>query len=419
MDSFDKLGDEIESLWREANYNEEPFPALAAAALKRHDLPSKLSAWDAVEWSLAQAELPRQRDLRAGFGEPPVTMYSGPRFHIDIYFWFEGTTAVHQHGFCGAFQVLLGSSIHSWFEWTRRVGVNTFCEIGDINLKICELLEKGDVQEIWAGKKYIHSLFHLDQPSATIVVRTDRSPLELPQFAYHRPFLAVDPFFEQETTTKKLQLVAALIRALHPDADRLIAEWLSSSDLQTSFSILSQLRGLLRSNQLSQLFKLDEPKTRFENFLGIVAKRHGANGEIFRAVFERYDILDEIMKRRGFVTDPEHRFFMALLLNVDDRDHIFTLVKQSYPDADPLEKVLDWTFDLAETRVVGTENSNALGIPNFGEPELFALENLLQGKTDDEIKQAFAAESPRADETTITDAIAKIRGSVIFRPLLA
>ena len=267
MELFHKLGAEIESLWLEKNYNEEHLPAIAAGALKSARLPSELSAWDVVEWSLAQAELPRQRDLHAKFGDPPITIYSGSRFHIDVYFWFEGTTATHQHGFCGAFQVLLGSSIHSWYEFESREAINFFTEIGEMKLKLCRLLEVGDVQEIWPGRQYIHSLFHLDQPSATIVVRTDRSPLNLPQFEYHKPSLAIDPFFEQETTTKKLQAMSVLVRADHPDADRLITGWLEASDLQTSFAILSQLRSFLRSNRLEQLFKIESPGSLSDRYL--------------------------------------------------------------------------------------------------------------------------------------------------------
>ena len=418
MELFQQLGAEIESLWIEQNYNEERLPAIAKDALQRADLPSKLTAWDVVTWSLKQTELPPQRDVNARFADPPITIYSGPRFHIDVYFWFEGTTAIHQHGFCGAFQVLMGSSIHSWYTFETREVINTFAETGNMNLKVCEILEVGDVQEIWAGKPYIHSLFHLDQPSATIVVRTDRSPLHLPQFSYFKPNLALDPFFEQDTVTKKLQIAGALIRAKRPDADAQIAELLEASDLQTSFSILNNLRSLLKSNQLSQLFKLDGPKARFDNFLTIVAKRHGEAGETLRRVFEHADMLDEIIYRRGFVTEPEHRFFMALLLNVDERDRIFALIKQKFPDGDPIEKVLDWTFDLAQTRVVGVETSNALGIPDFGEPEMFVLENLLHGKSDDEVRAAFAAENAGADAATIGVGIEKIRKAVIFRPLV-
>ena len=108
--------------------------------------------------------------------------------------------------------MLLGSSIHSWYEFDRTESVNSFLETGEMSLKVCELLKVGDVQEIRAGRQYIHSLFHLDQPSATIVVRTDRSPLHLPQFSYHKPYIALDPFFEHQTTTKKIQSLVPFSR---------------------------------------------------------------------------------------------------------------------------------------------------------------------------------------------------------------
>ena len=419
MELFHKLGVEIEEIWREKNYNEELFPAVAADALKRAELPSMVTVWDVLEWTIKETELPRQRDVPGRFGDPPITIYSGLRFHIDVYFWFQGTTATHQHGFCGAFQVLHGSSIHSWYEFERRVAVNLFCEIGDISLKVCEILERGDVQEIQSGRRYIHSLFHLDQPSATIVVRTDRSPLDLPQFSYHKPSLAIDPFFELDETTKKIQAMSAIVHMNPDNADDLIADYMKTSDLQTTFMILSQLRGLFRSNQLNQMFRPGEAASRFEKFLDVAARQHGSNGEIFRPVFARMDMLDEMLTRRGYVTNPEHRFFMALLLNVDGRERIFSLVKHRFPDADPIEKVLDWIFDLGQTRVLGTDSSNALGIADFGESEMFVLENLLKGKGDKEIEQAFAAENPGQDSQVAPNALSKIRDSVIFRPLLA
>ena len=48
----------------------------------------------------AQA-LPEQMDVEAAFGNPPVTLFAGLRFHIDVYFWLDGTTEIHQHAFAG------------------------------------------------------------------------------------------------------------------------------------------------------------------------------------------------------------------------------------------------------------------------------------------------------------------------------
>jgi hypothetical protein len=103
--------------------------------LRAANLPAKVSAWDVIEWTMQETFLPEQRDLPGHFGDPPITLYNAPRFHIDVYFWLEGTTAIHQHSFCGAFQVLMGSSIHSRYEFERAEAVNTFTEIGNINLR--------------------------------------------------------------------------------------------------------------------------------------------------------------------------------------------------------------------------------------------------------------------------------------------
>lgn len=410
MELFQKLGFEIERDWLAKNYNEAELPAIAKAALERADLPSKLSAWDVVEWTIKQYELPRQRDLKASFADPPITVFSGLRFNIDVYFWFEGTTATHEHAFCGAFQVLEGSSIHSWYEFGTLEEVSIFVKVGEMKLKTCELLDRGQVQEIWAGSGYIHSLFHLEQPSATIVVRTDRSPISLPQLQYHKPGFAVDPFFEQDTLIKKIQAMSTLLRAQRPEADSLISDMLTGADLHTSYQILAHVRHYLDADSLSSIFKLDAPTTRFNKFLDIVIERHGKTAEILREVFAHQKRVDEIMRLRGYVSQPELRFFMALLLNADSRERIFSLIQQRSPDADPKEKVLDWTFDLAQTRVVGIETSNALGIPDFGDLEMSVLEEILDGKSDEDIRASL----PNADA-----GLEKIRNAPVFRPLLA
>lgn len=413
MEIFQKLGDEIGVLWRNENYNEEAFPSIAAAALKRAELPSKLSAWDAAEWTLKQAELPPQRDPHANFGEPPITLYVGPRFYIDLYFWLEGTTAVHQHSFCGAFQVLMGSSIHSWYDFSVKESVNDYTEIGEMDLKVCELLEVGAVQEIVAGRRYIHSLFHLDQPSATVVVRNDGSPRHQPQYSYHKPSLALDPFFDHQTTTKKLQMISSLFRSNHPDTDRMVTDLLASSDFQTTFRVLSAAHGALRTNEIEQIFNLSKSTDRFRGFLDTAVQRHGEKAETLVEVFRHFDMVGEILRLRRLVSNPEHRFFFALLMNIDGRERIFSLIKQRFPDADPLEKVLDWTFDLANTRIAGAKNINALGLESFDNADMFVLENLLHSRSVEQMRS-----DPAANGLDLESKAAKIREAVIFRPLL-
>ncbi len=421
MKLFQTLGAEIECLWREQNYNEDTFPDIAAGALQRAELPTKVSAWEVIEWTLQQSELPPQKDPPGTFGDPPITVFVAPRVYIDVYFWLDGTTQIHQHGFCGAFQVLLGSSIHSWYEFERTESVNTFFETGEMSLKVCELLKVGDVKQIFAGRQYIHSLFHLDQPSATIVVRTEKSPLHLPQFSYHKPYIALDPFFDHETTTKKLQALAPLFRVNHPDTDKFIGNILESADFQTSFSVLSMAHSHLSGGFLGQLFNLEGPAARFAGFVEIVKRRHGSKAERLNEIFENRERINDLVQRRSYVTDAEHRFFFALLLNVDSRSRILGLVKERFTEADPINKILDWTYDLAKTRVVGVNTPNALGLENFDDIDLSILENLLRGKSETATLETLAAEygSEKLNAADVDGKISRIRNSAIFQPLLA
>ncbi len=418
MEQFKQLGEAVEKSWRDKNYSEDDFPRIAADALIEAKLPEKVSAWEVVEWTLNQTQLPEQKDLRGNFGDPPITLYNSPRFHIDVYFWLQGTTAIHQHAFCGAFQVLLGASIHSWYEFDVKEKINAFTEIGEMNLKLCELLEKGDVQKILAGRQYIHGLFHLDQPSATVVVRTLKSPLHLPQFSYHKPFLAIDPFFEEANTIKKNQCLSSLFRSKHPETDTFVRELLQNSDFQTSFSILSSVRRFLQHDQLDQMFRLDASKDRFEEFLNIVREKHGELAEIFPKVFAHQDRVGEILKRRSFITDPEHRFFLALLMNVEGREPILNLISERFPQNNPIDKILDWSLDLANTRVLGINIPNALGIADFGHLDLFILEYFLKAKSDEELREAFCAEYPKEGFDKLNEKSESIKNSVIFQPLL-
>ncbi len=115
----------------------------------------------------------------------------------------------------------------------------------------------------------------------------------------------------------------------------------------------------------------------------------------------------------------DHRFFFALLLNLDDRERILGLLRERYPDEDPVEKILDWVFDLSQTRILGKDNDNALGVRDFGPAEMFVLEGILRGKNGDQIVAEHAGENADVAPETIPDAIQKLRDSLTFRPLMA
>lgn len=420
MEIINELGNHVENLWRKKNYNEDLLPAIAARALREFDVPNKLSVWEVAAWTLAQTELPQQRDLHARFSDVPITIARFPRFNIDVFYWYDGTTAIHQHSFCGAFQVFEGSSLHSQYAFETNEKINFFTEIGKIKLKQVQLLKKGDVSEIADGKNFIHSLFHLDQPSATLIVRSLRNTLSYPQFSYCKPALAIDPFFEDPNVVKKIQVATMLIRMKRVDADEQIAGLLRNSDFQTCYTILSSIRHNLSTNTVEQLFHVSQ--NRFAKMIEVVKETHGKQAELLPQIFAEEQKVQEIANRRSLITDAEHRFFLALLMNLDDKEQVLKLINERFPSTDAIEKILDWTFDLSNTKIVGSNLPNALGIENFDDHDSMALEFSLKNLPENEIKEVlkkdYRLENVDNWLANLPNRRKKLAQSIILKPLI-
>jgi hypothetical protein len=416
---FQDLGSLVERRWRDRDYSEEVFPEIAAQALVETSPSKWVDPWEIIRWVHTTQQLPAQQDVPASFGNPPITLYSGPRFYIDVYYWVDGTTSIHQHGFCGAFHVFLGSSILSRYDFEETRRINAHFSLGQIRLNDVELLGEGDTRQILPGSRYIHALFHLDRPSATVIIRTRQTPGELPQYKYHKPNLAVDPFYQEETMIKKIQSAALLLQIKHPAADELIGELLSWSDFQTAFSVLELAFEWIANDPVERAFGLSTGKERFEALLEIARRRHGDLVDLIFPVLEESSRHNYLVHRRGQVTSNEHRFFLALLLNVPDRVKVLDLVRQRYPEKDPVDTILDWVEELANARVAGSHEANVLGIEGIDEDYLFVLQCLLEGRTLEQTKKAFAAGEVSAEQgetsgSKLEKLFHEIRNSMVF-----
>src|SRR3954469_23569299 len=171
MDAFFKeLGDAVQERWKRENFALAMFPEIARAALEERPPARHVDLGALMRDFLLSDEQPFQTD--SDFGEPELVAYSHPRFYIQLLFWLDGTTAIHQHEFSGAFHVMHGSSIHAHYEFDEAQAVTPYLRVGDVRMKGIELLDSGRTVPIVSGARAIHSLFHLDSPSVTVVVRT-------------------------------------------------------------------------------------------------------------------------------------------------------------------------------------------------------------------------------------------------------
>lgn len=392
MRLFEELGALIERRWRDQNYAESAFPEIAAQSLSESNLCDLVDPWTIIRWVHSAATLPVQMDLQAKFANPPITLYVGPRFYIDIYYWLDGTTTIHQHAFSGAFQVLHGSSVHARYRFQVEREINPHLLTGMLSFCNVSLLTRGDIREIHPGPEFIHSLFHLERPSVTITIRTYKAPSFPRQYSYLKPNLAINPFFTDVSLIRRVQTVALLLRMKHPEADKFIGELVESSDFQTVHAVLREAFDFLCHRELEEIVGVTRSRDRFEALVDRARGKHGKLVDLLEPVFEEEWRQAEIIRRRAEVKNEDHRFLMALLLNVPERSRMLELVKERYSDADAIDLVVGWVRELSATRTFGSKEPNVLGSQEFNNGHLFVLRRLLQGLAVEEIKASAAAE---------------------------
>jgi hypothetical protein len=400
LDFFRELGLTILERWRRADLDARAFPDIAAAALQDRPPSAHVDPMDVIRWVHEAPMLTPQTDIAAKFGQPPITVFHGEKFYIDVLFWVDGATSIHQHGFSGAFHVMRGSSIESTFRFQPRRRYSEFLMTGDLTLQGVALREKGDVAPIVAGVGFIHSLFHLDRPSVSVVVRTPSDALAGPQYSYSRAGLAFDPFARSDALDRRLQTLELLRKLDSPEFEPLATASVRQADAFLAFRLLTALATRI------------EPHEKYLAFLRSVKPAHAelVDALLVHADLERRD--RHIITRRQLATLPDHRFFLALLLNLEDRASIFEMVRRARPALAPAEAIVGWLSDFQKldainawvTEVAKTKPAPILDVP-MDETSLRVARDLLDGRGDE----------PAPPE--VAERRAAIRGSSLLRPL--
>jgi len=330
---FAELGRTVFARWKKVNFSLAEFPRIAQEALEKRPPARHVDLPGLMRGFLLEEEQPAQSG--SDFGQPELIVYDNPRFYIQVLFWLEGTMEIHQHEFSGAFHVMAGSSIHSEFAFQNARAVSAHFRVGDLKLQRTELLETGTTVPIVSGSGHIHSLFHLDTPSVSVVVRTHNDPGTGPQFTYLPPHIAVDPFFSDPLTARRKELLDVMEKTGDPAYAGLVLKMLGDLDFERGFFILQSTMG-----HLAELGKWERAWKVFE-------RKHAALAAKVKPTLEEIAWRDGPVGLRSSVTSPEHRFFLALLLNVPEREAILDLVEARYA-GDPVETVLRWAEELSD-----------------------------------------------------------------------
>lgn len=338
MEYFAALGERVERAWRARNYDELELPQIAHAELTADPPSAKLGAYDPLLWLLRARTAPTQLYFDPPFGEPAIQVYQNPRFYIEVLYWLDGSTSIHEHGFDGAFHVLAGSSIHALYQFDERARPSARVRIGEVSLVKAEVLQAGDTRTILPGSAMSHSLFHMDRPSVTVVVRSRNSPDAQPQYNYLRPGLALDPFHKPEPLPRQIAALQALLRVDHPDLDVVLADMFREADAFTLARLaldIAEAPG--GEGRVLRLLERDDVRAGKQEVAAILP-----------AVIREERRLRWIRGMRGMLHAPTHRFLLALLINLPHGRAILDIVAARYPTEDAAALLASWVVEIAE-----------------------------------------------------------------------
>jgi hypothetical protein len=328
---FLECANNINRAWDAVQWNGAAFSDIAAEELQQSRLLQEADPNDVIHWLMQSEGVPPQDTYE--FGQPPIIVYSDSRFYIQVLFWLDGTTSIHQHAFCGAFGVLSGSSLHSGYNFKPFHDDSAPLLLGTLKFRGAELLGRGDVRPIYAGDN-IHALFHLDRPSVSIVIRTPGSDRILRQFNYLHPGLAIDPRHKPALETIQLRMLESLAKT---ELDRFwsMAELaIRNVDVWMLYKILSIA------------FKKASDTGKWERILELARQRAGDFVDPIVESLHAKSAEARIIGLRETVHDPTHRFLLALLLNVPSRDLVFKFISERFPLSDPESLLLRWLGEI-------------------------------------------------------------------------
>lgn len=405
MEVFRRLGEHIKARWGKASYDLAAFTELAVAGLSEIP-PFGVTLEELFGWVQTTREWIGQ--IESPFGNP-ITVYRDERFYIDVLTWVDGTTSVHEHAFEGAFGVLRGSSLHCEHRFVEERRLSERIRLGRTELVSAELLREGDVRPIYPGPRSAHALFHLARPSLSVVVRTIKNPDAGIQYEYLRSGVAFDPFFEDLEARRIVRTLSIMHQIDHPELVERARRVLAERDAFTRFVVLRELWTSMKLEPYRELL-------------------HGVPGlppEIVAAMdraAEAYRRERNITSRRRMIRRDDHRFFLALLLNLDTRQQIFSMITAAFPGEAPVDLVCRWVAELSTERAPAEMpgEPNLIGI-ELDEPMKHVLRLLLQGLDDRAVLAALAEEYDGVAESEgdVHDLCAAFRKSLLFRPLLA
>lgn len=320
---FDRLGAALERRWAAVGRDEEAFPDIAHDILCA-DPPADSFDKDAFAREQLDPTLPARPHFAplGAFGQPSFTVFSGDGFLIDVYFWTNSLSAIHNHPFCGVFTVLDGHSVHAVYEFDERERVGPRVRLGQLTQTSVTQVSPGHVGRFsLAEHPLVHALIHVPVGAVSMVVRTART---VGYLRYLPPSLVVALEPPDQRAGRRLALLETLRQARDERFPEYLHTFLSTADFEASFLALARI------------FSDCDTATRAD-LLDRVRARHGARTDLLPEVIERSSRWMRANALREDLFDSDDRLVATALMVCETRATALSLIAERH--ADPIARL--------------------------------------------------------------------------------
>lgn len=300
---IDELSASVIERWRANDFRREAFPEVASECLAVTPPRESIDLGQLTRWIMFSDQLPFQQHFGSSFGEPSVTLFWHPRFYIEALHWMTSTPAIHNHAFHGAFTVLHGSSLHTEYDFHCERAVTDVLQFGELKAQQSQRIEPGVTIGVNPGKEFIHSVFHLETPSVTLVVRTHSEPDKSSRFEYLPPGVAFDRTVEDQAQTRRLQILQLLHQSNPAQYYQCASELLQATDVFQSFLVVRQ--AILELNVSGEIVA---------NLVSQFRRRWEADADMVHAALLEARRRNKAISLRARIVNPEQRVLLGLLL---------------------------------------------------------------------------------------------------------
>jgi hypothetical protein len=231
----------IEEAWQRENYAAELFPEIVWELTQKLDL----TALADVSNQMKLMELPgvRIQQKASTFSDLYLQIFHNGRFMIEILNWWGGHVNVHDHDFSAVQFQLKGASLNAEysFKTEREIGALRF---GELQLTEASIWSEGSRSKVCPGRDHAHSVFHLGEPTTSLLIRTTATPRFGAQSNYF-PELAAHYYVSTDIQRKKLTALSLLSRRNEKEFRELLARCLETQSLSENFFMMIKLGATL------------------------------------------------------------------------------------------------------------------------------------------------------------------------------